>query len=212
MLAARGDIRRSTAFAAVLAAACLAYVGARAAKVPFTYDESYSYFHYVGAPLRTVLLFQGDVSANNHSLNSILMTLFARVAGSSELALRLPNVLAFVGYAASVLYLIRRLQHTVSRILCAVLLLMNPFVLEIFSLARGYGLALSFVLASIAALAAALDPELGEHLALRRITLATALACASAVGNLAFLDYLLPFLFVALVLRVRLMRHAPGPG
>jgi uncharacterized membrane protein len=212
MLAARGAIRRSTASAAVLAAAGLAYVAARAARVSFTYDESYSYFHFVGAPLRTVLFFQGDVTENNHSLNSLLMTLSARVAGNSELALRLPNVLAFVGYAAAVLFLVCRFQNAVSRILCAVLLLMNPFVLELFSLARGYGLALALVLGSMAALAAAMDSEAGERSALRRLTLATALACASVVGNLAFLDYALPFTFVALVVRVRLLRRAPSPS
>jgi uncharacterized membrane protein len=212
MLAARGAMHKSTTAAASLAGACLAYVVARAANVPFTYDESYSYFHFVGAPLRTVLFFRGDVTENNHSLNSLLMTLSAHVAGNSELALRLPNVVAFVGYAAAVLYLVRRLQHTASGILGAVLLLMNPFVLEIFSLARGYGLALCFVLGSMAALAAAMDPGSGERLALRRLTLATALACASAVGNLAFLDYVLPFTFVALVVRVKLLRRASSPS
>jgi hypothetical protein len=212
MLAARDGIRKSTAAAALMAAAGLAYVVARAARVPFTFDESYSYFHYVGAPLRTVLFFRGDVTENNHSLNSLLMTLSAHVAGSSELALRLPNVVAFVGYAAAALYLVRLLQHTLSRILGAVLLLMNPFVLEIFALARGYGLALCFVLGSMAVLAAAMDPGSGEPLALRRLTLATALACATTAGNLAFLDYALPFLFVALVVRLRLLRRASSPS
>ena len=192
-----------------VAAAALAYVVARAARVPFTYDESHSYFHYVGAPLRTIVLFQGDVDANNHTLNSLLMTLAARWIGRSELALRIPNVAAFAGFAAAALVLIRRLRHPASRLLAAVLLLLNPFVLELFSLARGYGIALAFVLGSLAALTAAIELGPGqERPALRRLSLATALACGSVVGNLAFLDFLIPLVGVVVVARVRLLRHA----
>lgn len=195
-----------------LAAAALAYVVARAIEVPFTYDESHSYLHYVGAPLRTIVFFHGDVDANNHTLNSLLMTLAARWAGRSELALRLPNVAAFAGYAAAALFLIRRLRHAGSRTLGAVLLLLNPFVLELFSLARGYGIALAFVLGSLTALTAAIELGPGEEpAALRRLSLATALACCSVFANLAFLDYLCPLLGVVFVARFRLLQHATTP-
>jgi len=196
-----------------VAAASLAYVVARAAMVPFTYDESHSYFHYVGAPLRTIVFFRGDVDANNHTLNSLLMTLAARCVGRSELALRLPNVAAFAGFAAAALVLIRRLRHAASRLLGAVLLLLNPFVLELFSLARGDGIALAFVLGSLAALTAAIELGPGqERPALRRLSLSAALACGSVLGNLAFLDFLIPLLGVVVVARIRLLRHAPAPS
>ncbi len=188
------------------------YVGARAASVGFTYDEAHSFFHFVGAPLSTIVGFGGDADANNHTLNSLLMTLTSRAFGNSELALRLPNVLAFVGYGAAVLALMRRLRHSTSRVLGGVLLLLNPFLLEIFSLARGYGLAIGFVVGSLAALAAAVDPGSGDAIARRRLAQAIALAAGAVFANLACLNFFLPFAAVVVALRLRLWRREKALG
>ena len=188
------------------------YVAARAASVGFTYDEAYTYFRFVGAPLSTLVSFGGNADANNHTLNSLLMTLTSRAFGNSELALRLPNVLAFVGYGAAVLALMRRLRHSTSKVLGSVLLLLNPFLLEIFSLARGYGLALGFVVGSIAALAAAVDPGSGDVLARRRLAQAIALAAGAVFSNLACLNYFLPFAAVVVALGLRLWRREKAGG
>ncbi len=193
--------------AAVLAAACFVYVVLRAASVSFTYDEALTYFHFVGAPFATVWLYAGEgASVNNHTLNTVLMTLASRWVGKTELALRLPNVLAFAGYAVAVWLVSRRLRAAASRALALVLLLANPFLLEIFSLARGYGLGLCFVLGGVAALAAGLDPATEERIALRRLAQGMALAGVSVVANLAFLNVFLAFSVVAVAARWRLTR------
>jgi hypothetical protein len=72
----------------------LIYVAVRAALMSFTHDESLTY---------TIL--KGDetwvFTGNHHVLNSILAKGSALLFGYSELALRLPNVLAFAAYFIS---------------------------------------------------------------------------------------------------------------
>jgi len=185
-------VRFATLLPAVVA---FAYVVARAARVGFTHDEAHTYLWFVGAPLSTMLAFQGTVNANNHTLNSLLMTLSRSAFGSSELALRLPNVLAFAGYCAAVLSLARRYRTRIARVAVNVLLILNPFLLEVFSLARGYGLGLCLATASLALLAGALESvaTVDER---RRLVLAGCAAALAVVANLTFLNFYIPFLIV----------------
>lgn len=114
------------------------FVGWRAYHVGFTHDESLSF-----------TLLQGDQTqlwtANNHWGNTALMWLSASLFGNSEWALRLPNVLSFLVFTYSI-YLIHKnfLKSSWSLWITFPILLLNPFVLDFFSLARGYGLGLSF--------------------------------------------------------------------
>lgn len=114
------------------------YVSWRAYRVGFTHDESLSF-----------TLIQGDLTqcwtANNHWGNTLLMWISASIFGNAEWALRLPNVLSFLVFSYSI-YLIHKnfLTSTWSLWIAFPILLLNPFILDFFSLARGYGLGLSF--------------------------------------------------------------------
>ena len=72
---------------------------------------------------------------------------------------------------------------------------------RIFSLARGYGLALAFVFGSIAFLATAVK-EIPLARRGRRLAWAVALAAGAVFANLAFLNYFLPFLSFTAVMRL----------
>ena len=120
------------------------YVVLRAWKLGFTHDESLSYG-----------IVWGDSgfasSANNHWLNTWLMGVSGRVFGHSELALRLPNVAAYALYGVCCGLLLVELRHAGARLAGFTILFANPFLLEFFSLARGYGLSLGFTAAALAA-------------------------------------------------------------
>jgi len=184
----------ATAVVAVLVLGAAAYVVARAALVGFTYDEAFTWAHYLTAPLRTVVFFAGPVAANNHTLNSILMRASSAVFGDSELSLRLPNVLAFAVYAWAVVAVIRMLTSTAARLLAAALLLCNPFLLELFSLARGYGLATAFVMGGIALLARS---QTARDDAGRFAFAALVCGGLAVVSNVALLNFFVPFAAVA---------------
>src|SRR5437870_8199974 len=81
----------------------------RAATFPFVHDESLSYATFTWAPMF-------GLTANNHLLNTQLMRWCANVFGPSELALRLPNLLAHSVYLVCGLLLLKRLEHPALRI------------------------------------------------------------------------------------------------
>jgi len=139
---------RRTLFVAIAAAFGVVwiYLALRADVLAFTSDEAISFriFHgFVGAAGR----------ANNQLLNTVLMQWSQDLFGESELALRLPNLLAFGLYAAGSLAMLASLRRRPAILLGAALLLADPFLLDFFGLARGYGLSLAFAAVALGALA-----------------------------------------------------------
>ncbi|MCI5221389.1 MAG: hypothetical protein D3924_01580 [Candidatus Electrothrix sp. AR4] len=113
------------------------YIILRAWFVGFTHDESL-----------TFTIVNGDnfwvLTANNHWLNTILSYLSAKMFGYSELAMRLPNVVCFPLYSYFCFKLVVRHSKSIAATLISVFfLLFNHYLLEFFSLSRGYGLALA---------------------------------------------------------------------
>jgi len=128
----------------------LMYVFWRAVHVSITHDEGSTtdlLFVSVGDIMFSPQCFQ---TANNHILSSLLMKLSAACFGTSAWALRLPNVLAYGFYFAGTYLFVR--ESTSNNVLrfCG-LVLMNSaiYLLDFFSLARGYGLANGFAMFSL---------------------------------------------------------------
>lgn len=114
------------------------YVACRAYFLSFTYDESLSYLIFNGEPHIKGL-------ANHHWLNTWLMQLFSFCFGEHEFFLRLPNVMAFVFYVYHSDRILQRINSWPVSAITLPLLLLNPFILDFFSLARGYGLSLGMM-------------------------------------------------------------------
>ena len=128
----------------------------------------------------------GDHS-NNHYLNTALMKLSKALFGNSELALRLPNVLAFIlylTYAAK----IGGLFNKRIRLYFLILLTAMPFLLDFFSLARGYGLCLAFMLCGIYFLIKYIQNFKLTYLIITLLTGTLGVLC-----NFTLLNYFLPF-------------------
>lgn len=128
----------------LLCAVALGYVMARAVCVPVVHDEAATYGKYV--PFGEFLPWKSHPDAGNHFLNTALGIVGDRLFGMKGWALRWGSVLAFVLYAWCAWRTRRYLQQNLVRwcVWCA--LLLCPFVLEFFSLFRGYGLAMAFLL------------------------------------------------------------------
>jgi hypothetical protein len=124
-------------FWAILILGCaglFGYVLYRAIHLSFVHDESLSFTIVLGDPSWTR-------TANHHPLNTELMRWSSARLGTSELALRIPNVLSFLLYLTAGMLLLSKLHDVWMICLGFALLNLNPFVLEFFSLARGYGIA-----------------------------------------------------------------------
>jgi hypothetical protein len=171
--------------------ALFAYSCVRAYKLSFTHDESLSY---------SILM--GDVrwksTANHHPLNTLFMGWADRWLGSSEWQLRLPNVISHMLYLGFGLLLLGALRHSEAILLGFALLNLNPFLLDFFSLARGYGLALGLTVSALFFLWQAWrQPGLIGRAGL----LFLSLTCASLadLANFSWLNVHLPLLAVSVI-------------
>jgi len=104
-----------------------------------TNDEAYSFFL-----LKTNYYRALPGSANTHWLNSFFMKLFNLIFGDAPGWIRLQSILAFPFFAAAIWSLSVYLENFFIRLFFYCLIFFNPYILDFFSLARGYGLALTF--------------------------------------------------------------------
>lgn len=114
----------------------------RAVVIPMTHDEASTWLNFRHYNLWSCISnYYCWQSANNHWLNSLLMQWSATIFGDHPFALRLPNVLAGVLYFLAAGLIVSRYLHAVWLQLSGFLLLSaNIYLLDFFSLCRGYGL------------------------------------------------------------------------
>jgi len=117
---------------------------------------------YVGATIDEITTIQGaqalsylDIltnaypTANNHIINTILIKTLFLLRTDSLLIARLPNALSFILYAYFGYKVGSKYLSLIVGIGCFTLLMCNPFLLDFFSLARGYGLSLAFMMGAL---------------------------------------------------------------
>lgn len=92
------------------------------------------------------LPYLGHVDANNHFTNSLLAGLFYRLFGTdSALIMRLPGLLAFPVYFWSLYRIAGHLKSSLNALSLVAVMGFTVFVVEYFSLSRGYGLSFAFL-------------------------------------------------------------------
>jgi|SRR6185437_11876423 len=109
----------------------------KACNLSFTIDESASYLNYAQDTYRHILGYI-RLEANNHVINSVLMKFLGSLLPFSELSMRLPSLLAHVVYLSATWLLVKDFKNTWFRLAVYLFLNLNPFMLDFFSLARGY--------------------------------------------------------------------------
>jgi hypothetical protein len=125
----------------------LVWIVARASVQAVTNDEAHTYILFVERP--PVLHF--TPLANNHVLNSMLMRLCVSVFGASDLSIRTPALIGSAIYVLSAVYLCCLITDLpLLRLTSFLTMVFNPFVMDHLVAARGYSLALGFLMAAIA--------------------------------------------------------------
>jgi len=126
------------------------YATYRSVIVGITHDEVYTYLIYVPLSVWETISYNPIYNANNHILNTLLMKVSCGLFGDAEWALRLPNTLGHLLYVVFSIKLARTFFPNVFICLLAVLILnANPYMLDFFSVARGYGLGMGCMMVSI---------------------------------------------------------------
>lgn len=170
------------------------YVAYRAYNMAITLDEGHSFKILQGNEII-------EQTANNHFLNTFMMFVCSRIFGNSELSLRLANVFGFVMYGYACFQLLKNKSFILTLVGISVLLL-NPYLLDFFSVARGYGLALGFFMLSLLSLfkATASDYSAAFFKHASYTLLFSILACFS---NLTYINSNLIALFVLLIFGIK---------
>ena len=135
----------SLALTAIIAMALIIF---RAWTQAITIDEASTYILFVGAdpPLHWL------GSTNNHVLNTALMRLTTRLFGVSEFSARIPALLGAALYISACYRFCRRLKGgAILRWIALVCLIYSPFIMDYLVAARGYSLALGFLMTALLA-------------------------------------------------------------
>lgn len=164
------------------------YTASRAYFMSITTDEVYTYFCFVR---KTILLpFKIDMlSTNNHLLNTWLTIISVYFFGNSEFALRIPNLaghLLFLFYSAKLVNTFSLRSVSISAFL---ILNLNPYILDFFSLSRGYGLSNGLLAGSIWYLYLFLNNNLRHRYSLLSLIfgMLSVLACAPLIHYIILL-------------------------
>ncbi|HWB62259.1 MAG TPA: hypothetical protein VG603_02025 [Chitinophagales bacterium] len=119
----------------------------RAWHISMTHDESYSFTRYVMHPYLNIIFYVDIIILpNNHVLNTIGMKLFSWLFGIHPFVLRLTNLIAFTGLCYSAFNWAKKQAGYLLILPCLAILLLNPYQLDFFILARGYGLGMCLML------------------------------------------------------------------
>ncbi|GAB1449776.1 hypothetical protein MASR2M44_28100 [Bacteroidota bacterium] len=159
----------------------------KAAKSSITHDEALSFITYTPQSVKDIVMYNQDVSANNHLLNSIWMKTLRSIGLISPLALRLLSVSGFVLALISLLLFFRNLPLWL-RLILALIPLSNPFLLDFFVLARSYGFSFGLMLLSIALLSNGL-----EDANQKKIRWSIVAAILATIGNFNAVYFFVPF-------------------
>ena len=187
----------------------LAYTTIRAARVPLTHDEAFTANVWIASGPVAILRFDGPGPANNHVLNSLLSATCQAVLGRIPFALRLPNLIAHAVFLVASWRLLSRVAGQGAALAGFALLNGNPLLLELFGLARGYGLALGFV---APALLCAVRALASEEIRLRDEACCYALLVCGVFAQLIVLDVFVAVAATFGLFRILRFVRAPAEG
>lgn len=180
------------------------YVFTKALNTPFTVDEASTYLDFV--LFNTFLPGLSKWEANNHLINSLLTILSSAAFGDRPFALRLPNVLSFGLLIYQVMiFAKKRLHYTSSAVAISLLLFYSTLVLDFFSLCRGYGISLAFLMWFINEFLATLEKEKPSYF---KVVL---FGCFMVGANLNLLPLFMGALILSVAFQARSGKWSPTP-
>jgi hypothetical protein len=118
----------------------------KASHSAFTHDESFTYITYVKKGVMGILSMQPPVSANNHILNSLCMKVIDKLLPANPFNLRIPNILGHLLYIVFSALIVNEFRNNYFKVIGFILLNSNIYLIDLFSLARGYGLSLGLLM------------------------------------------------------------------
>ena len=182
-----GMVRTKVGFWRTLSALCLVclfvLIMVRAGTQSITADEALNYNSFLRDSIGQV--FTSHYDANNHVLHTALCWLSIYFFGLTEFTFRIPTLVGSILFFYAIFQLASILfERQFFHLIATIALAGNPYVIDFFTVARGYGLALAFLaLALLAALRTVGSDEVGRT----HLFHAGLWSSLSVISNLAFL-------------------------
>ncbi len=140
---------KTTAYALFFLGTLLfSYTASRAYLMDITWDEASTYLDFIRNGI-FYLDHYDEMSANNHLLTNLLGFGFVKLFGISEFVLRLSSLLSHILFLVFSAKLVLSFNKKWLSIACFLIININPYLLDFFSLGRGYGLSMGLMMASI---------------------------------------------------------------
>ena len=179
----------------VLGLAFVVYLILRAKLIPMTVDEVSTCLSHVPRSLLDIVFYQNDPVPNNHVLNTLGIKILSWFFGMYHVTARVPALVGGVLFLTAAVAFTQWNNRWWMRAFTFVILLCNPFVVEFFALARGYGLAVGIMLLAVWQAVAYLKAPKPQ-----RIINAALLAFLAVEANFTLLNWFVPFVFFLLIL------------
>jgi hypothetical protein len=180
-----------------------AYVCLRAAFISISHDEALTYLVHAHSDFGEIFFHPKFFPANNHLLNTVLIKIFTYLFGDSEFIIRIPALAGCALFIISSYKMLGLFLKKLKLIVGFTLLITNSFLIDFFSCARGYALALGFFWAALyccfkRAAAAGEDSLKYNILAVAALTLAV-------LSNIAFINIYLAVSSILVFLELRMV-------
>jgi hypothetical protein len=190
----------------ILGCLLLLLIFKKAAQIPVTHDE----VNTIELSYRSVrdIVSYADPVPNNHILNTLLMKAGHAIYGDRLLMSRFHNVLSFIPFYFFILFMGRLLfTETWLRFAWISVMLLQPYLLDFFSVTRGYGLSVAFEMVSLYYLFKRLDSDETKHL-----FYALFWAGVGVYANFTLLNYFIPLGFVLLIHSLKIHKRMTSSG
>ena len=175
-----------------------AFIIAKAVTVQVTTDEAYTLTILTKETVWNLVSYESSYT-NNHILNSLLCKLSFGIFGMNQVAGRLPNILSFILYFWFVWQFSRRFfKDDFVGLMFVAVMLGNPYMIEFFALARGYGLSIALMMTSIYFAA---NYVLANHR--RSLSISLMFAILSVYAQFALLHFFLGLNFLIFTFEVQ---------
>ena len=149
-------------FASIIIFAFLfVYIALRAFYSPLIHDEAATFFYFIQTGI--YLPPEAHLDANNHILNSALSSFSFQLFGSSEIAIRLPNLIAFGVFLLFIYKISNKIKDKYLQWIFIISLSFSHNFIEYFALCRGYGLSMAFLMGAIYYLIKVLESNKIQH-------------------------------------------------
>lgn len=178
------------------------YALIRALTLSIIHDEAITAIYHAVLPYLDIIKFNGPIPSNNHLLNTILVKFFVSIFGLSEFVVRIPALIGCAFYLVGSYKLLKLFFKKYFLVVGVVLLSLNPFLVDFFSLSRGYSLALGFLMLGLFYFLRWVKNIESEN-QFKNITLIFVFLGLSVLSNISFLNVYLAISLLFILLELK---------